>query len=855
MERRLLGAVIGLALALAAPAFALVASADIDAQFVDPGAPSIGDFYGVRLPPVVTAAIAVHFGDRTAAGAGAATVSGSSIATGDPLGYFSVSSNSLTLTSAGVGMSACTAGQICETIVTNLGQYINVYKDANTYDVANQTDWNNVTTGTTGSASSLGGKKVEMRPGITITCNINALTTGRNSLRSQDYYSYGGLVVEARDPTNPTTCNDTNGTNVVFAVADTGLTLRGFKFSNPAGYAPQTLMYLDSSGAFPVHDVSFDHDTFNGLQMDPNGDYTGRVRGLQIGTGDGSKTTFTYTAVDNNGHGVPTEIDGTCPAGCGTQGTFVYVNGALQGSDTTNSGVISGAGVVSGTGGGTCGTNTLTNSVVCYDSSGSRVGYLQVTFNTPPASGAPITVDYNVDGATMYLNYDGISGTGSYSNITITNNKFNYLEGAINVNQTGFMTVQGNYDNQFYDRAFEVSYPTPISLASATLSATGVLTTTGSPYLNVGMPLVGAGVPSGEVITGGSGNSWTVSIAPGSTIGPETMTTNIPGKLTFDDNTVALPVGLATDNRNPHTDALQVTATATLVAADWPVEMDRNVLIHGNSRGSALGIHLQGLAGSTTVNSFTGSISGSTLTTTGSPALAVGYILSGVNVPNQTHITAGSGNSWTISTTANIASENMAAAQDSGYFYTGEMIGNVSNYASAFGLGVDQAKNFKAWNNTVIGRNNTSGSGCSTNCDIPGSIVIGDSSNTAANYLTSAGTIDVERNVSESLRYGQTGQTTATANVVMTNVGGSYATTYCQAFAGLGNGSADCASPLSATWNPTTVSDMLIRFAPLPGGPLTPSVTGQTYPTGALGSPAPITFVPQPGSPGANLAH
>ena len=67
------------------------------------------------------------------------------------------------------------------------------------------------------------------------------------------------------------------------------------------------------------------------------------------------------------------------------------------------------------------------------------------------------------------------------------------------------------------------------------------------------------------------------------------------------------------------------------------------------------------LSGTNALFTFTGSISTTTLTTTGNPALAPGQVISGTGVTAGTAIVSGSGNSWTVSASQTVSSTTMTA--------------------------------------------------------------------------------------------------------------------------------------------------------------------------------------------------
>jgi hypothetical protein len=90
-----------------------------------------------------------------------------------------------------------------------------------------------------------------------------------------------------------------------------------------------------------------------------------------------------------------------------------------------------------------------------------------------------------------------------------------------------------------------------------------------------------------------------------------------------------------------------------------PAAGDDASLINAAISGCAVGDYVQLAAGAT--SSITASISGTTLTVTAGSGEAVGNVLRGAGILLGTTITAGSGNSWTVSMSQSVASEPMTA--------------------------------------------------------------------------------------------------------------------------------------------------------------------------------------------------
>jgi hypothetical protein len=171
------------------------------------------------------------------------------------------------------------------------------------------------------------------------------------------------------------------------------------------------------------------------------------------------------------------------------------------------------------------------------------------------------------------------------------------------------------------------------SISSTTLTISAY--TTNNPV--VGMVVTGTGVAAGTVITAGTISTvpatWTVNISQ--TVSSTTMTGITAPSVIFEGSL-----------------ASTVLSATSIVSGSFVIGM----LITGSL------IPKQTLVSAINTATFTGSITGTTLTVT-LPTLAgtvsVGMVLSGTNVTAGTVILSGSGTTWTVNTSQNAASTLM----------------------------------------------------------------------------------------------------------------------------------------------------------------------------------------------------
>lgn len=191
-------------------------------------------------------------------------------------------------------------------------------------------------------------------------------------------------------------------------------------------------------------------------------------------------------------------------------------------------------------------------------------------------------------------------------------------------------------------RSTTVLVPGPFNAAfTASLSGTtlniSAISGSQSGFPTVGATVVGAGVPANCIITdmppgGGTGN-YTVSQA--GTIGSESMTSSFAG---------AGSTGFVMDD-----DIEIISGQCSGLIVNWTDgEKISKVSVDGTPQIAA---------------TFTGSISGTTLTTSAvSGIIAIGQTIYGANVADATIITAGTGPTYTVNNSQAVASTSMKSA-------------------------------------------------------------------------------------------------------------------------------------------------------------------------------------------------
>lgn len=194
----------------------------------------------------------VTFGALTIAGHGGVAVTGTSISSGDPSGHWTITSGFLVPSAAG---DAANLSGGPYSLVFNDGSTLTVSIAANEWDVRQTSEWDTVITQ---SAATLSGKKIAIRPGLTITTGVDG-TAAR--LRRNDY---GGLEIYCREVGQYATFDKMRlrGTRNV--------TLRRLKSTAVA----EIKLWLTGETANNLFGITIDQCWLSGAVADPNGDYT-----------------------------------------------------------------------------------------------------------------------------------------------------------------------------------------------------------------------------------------------------------------------------------------------------------------------------------------------------------------------------------------------------------------------------------------------------------------------------------------------------------------------------------------------------------------------------------------------------
>lgn len=214
------------------------------------------------------------FGDKTFAGAGGVAVTGTSIASGDPLGHWQIAGGFITKTTAGVSMSAAPYS-----LVLDDAQVVDITKDVDVYDVRTSAESDAV--GIL-SAGTLAGMTVKLRPGVVIAMGIGDGT-------HFDRANYNpGLTITSRDPDDPGHITD----QVLYTTQY--LTITGLVLDPLDGIR----VVLNGTASWPCTHPVIDGNIILGLTADPNGDWSagGWPNDASIGTyGDAHNSDVTIT--------------------------------------------------------------------------------------------------------------------------------------------------------------------------------------------------------------------------------------------------------------------------------------------------------------------------------------------------------------------------------------------------------------------------------------------------------------------------------------------------------------------------------------------------------------------------------
>lgn len=325
--------------------------------------------------------------------------------------------------------------------------------------------------------------------------------------------------------------------------------------------------------------------------------------------------------------------------------------------------------------------------------------------------------------------------------------------------------VSGAVGNPNGDYAISSNYPNNlidlITTMGAANNSVGSITVTNS-IIEWGGTCVGLRVDrdaTAESIVSGNIIRYFYDDAIGIAKGTPSTTTWYNCKSTVEDNLIYGNVGRSTDSTNPHTDAIRFIAQS-IAGADWQIQVNRNIIFVGDCRGN---LHMQGI----------------------------------------------------------LASDFKTVAGDSGFFFTGTVIGNLIVSDNAVAFNIENAKGMSVKNNTVVS------SAISGGTYTP-ALRVGSGST----YSTTSGTHIVERNLADMVDVG--GAPTLVDNITLGKGGATIS--YASVFDG-------------PSWYPNTRAEALAWFSRKTGGAA--DLAG-TYDAGAVGSGA-VTFpAASPGGGGVN---
>ena len=197
----------------------------------------------------------------------------------------------------------------------------------------------------------------------------------------------------------------------------------------------------------------------------------------------------------------------------------------------------------------------------------------------------------------------------------------------------------------------KIALATPIEIYSATpldissISGTTMFTI-GSPRLVAGMTIYGSFIVSGTKIISGSANTWTLSISQSH---PTPFSGYYPEIPSFDFELVGSATTTMTTYGSPPLEVGMLLTGAPfsqdtiIISKIDDNHWDVNIVIPITANVLTTGYY-------TRTTSFSiDNISGTDMTTTGSPALGVGMTIYGVGISVGTTIVSGSGDSWVVS--------------------------------------------------------------------------------------------------------------------------------------------------------------------------------------------------------------
>lgn len=266
----------------------------------------------------------------------------------------------------------------------------------------------------------------------------------------------------------------------------------------------------------------------------------------------------------------------------------------------------------------------------------------------------PTTVTYGLKGSMtsagsgyLWPGIASISG-GSYPDPGLPAAYFRIQQPSLLCGMSGSLNAAPGGSNTVTLSVYYTPTITPSTTAAiytGTISGTTLTVDSGSVSygaIAVGQPVLGSGIAINTYITAGSGTTWTVF--PSQTVAGATFTGNSIGvNLVPSSITGTIRIGQTITGPG-------VPAGTTIIGGDlntyFVLSAPPNPPLNNASCKATIAILNGGPA-----SSFDGSITGTTLTlnspVTGS--IAIGQYITGTSITGGTYITAGSGNTWTLS--------------------------------------------------------------------------------------------------------------------------------------------------------------------------------------------------------------
>jgi len=336
-------------------------------------------------------------------------------------------------------------------------------------------------------------------------------------------------------------------------------------------------------------------------------------------------------------------------------------------------------------------TNVYSASVSSFKAVGTSLSLLnnQLTVSMPAPHNLDVGSFIQFNGITSgYVNTALTSFTGTVSSTTLTvtaiNSNYTISLGQIisggsitsGTYITGYGTGTGKTGTYTLSLPATVSSPTTITSTSVSLvyllnnkiySITSVPSSNPNNF-NITLP----GTPTSSnysyysttAVTGTSANAYvqipanlglTTSLSPAGNGSDFSGQSSFPYTGASASSNTFVKFNIAASANSPYGTAALSGTSGTIPLPRWKYILQGTSVVSGTST-------LYGSSWALTTSSFTGSISGTTLTVTGSPTgtIAIGQYLTGSNVLNGTYIVSGSGTSWVVNQSQTVASTTIA---------------------------------------------------------------------------------------------------------------------------------------------------------------------------------------------------